>query len=211
MLTGMKHRLYLVAATLLASCSETTSPSTTRDTSVATDMTAVVDVTPEAATDVASDTMIRGACANPVNPFPAAIAPRCAPSTLGCVARCLGMGATTVACETECVRADTTPSVTVPTANGPFVAGCSQCIYITSLSCMERAGCRTQVADYLCCLSDRCAGSTDPMCGPSMCAEPIRAMAACSPPTCFNYAGAEFRFCYAVPTDGGTRNDASTD
>ncbi len=172
---------------------------------------AASDLAPDARADAAPDAMDRGTCDNPVAPYPAALAPRCMASTAACIARCAGMGSMALACQSACARADTTPSVTTPVmGGGSLTLNCSSCVTFISLRCMEVAGCTAQSYDYRCCAAARCAGSSDPTCASTMCANELRALLTCAPVDCLNYLGAEFRLCYErAPMDGGV--DASTD
>ena len=171
----------------------------------------------DATVDRAPDVMDRGTCDDPSRPDPETAAPRCTAATSRCIAACYAMGMGALACASACLRADTYPTMVSPTAAGGMITlNCNLCVTVTSLHCMERAGCGAASADYRCCFNSRCQGSTDPMCGPTMCATELQSLITCSPPECLNYLGAEFRLCYArdMAADGGVDgavSDAAAD
>lgn len=138
-----------------------------------------------------------GACAEPRQPLPPSVLPRCAATTYDCVKTCeLEKPEGEVDdCRDACTAADTTPA---DTSLGTPI-DCSTCIFSQILACAENAGCHDEVAGLMCCITS-CAASGDPSCLESECQGEITAFGYCvyyGDQECVDHDGAWLNVCYA--------------
>jgi hypothetical protein len=115
-----------------------------------------------------------GACAEPLNPLPAVLLPRCTAATAQCVVDCSAVAAEDrSACQNACLNADTQPSVAG--------LGCTDCRFIQLLACADANGCHDEVAAMRCCIDEKCpTGNSAPGCADTMCAAEVEAALTCA-------------------------------
>jgi hypothetical protein len=117
------------------------------------------------------------ACAQPREPLPAALLPRCAAATRDCFLACrdgIDDAQDPSQCEEACLKADTTPA-----AEGSGGAlTCQPCVQLQELACGERAGCGDANASLLCCI-EACNSSADPNCLAQTCGRELESFSYC--------------------------------
>lgn len=127
--------------------------------------------------------------------------PWCAAATEDCVAACVG-ASDEDACRSACYAADGTPP------RDGF--GCGECLFNQILFCADREGCRSEVADWWCCLQEECiANGLGEECFDTTCGALAQGFIGCvinTAPECGRFARSpDTDACYAdvEPTDAG--------
>jgi hypothetical protein len=114
-----------------------------------------------------------GTCAQPRQPLPQSLLPRCSAATRACIEQCPLQHEEENAiedCRDACVEADTTPE-----ASG---VSCSDCVFNELLACAAARGCADQTAFLYCCIED-CVKKQDATCLMTACADDIQAFGYC--------------------------------
>jgi hypothetical protein len=117
------------------------------------------------------------ACAAVRAPLPPSLLPRCAPSTRACRIACAD-GVRDDDAVRECRDACTQEDPTPPAQVGLYPVDCEGCQLQQLVACAETIGCRSQVADLMCCIED-CIAKADPACFESECRSKIDAFGQC--------------------------------
>jgi hypothetical protein len=136
-----------------------------------------------------------GQCAQPRQPLPSSVLPRCSAATYDCVAACAGTEDTD-ACTDACLAADTTP----PADYYGYPVDCATCTTLQLLACGERRGCHEPMAEALCCSDRECPAGSPGDCSDTKCAAELRAFGLClgyAADECVSFAGAELGSCFA--------------
>jgi hypothetical protein len=116
-----------------------------------------------------------GTCAQPRQPLPQSILPRCSATTRACIEQCplLHEEENEIEdCREACVDADATPQD--PTTG----VSCSDCVFNELLACAAARGCADQTAFLYCCIED-CVKKQDATCLQTACADDIQAFGYC--------------------------------
>ncbi|HEX2677707.1 MAG TPA: hypothetical protein VHM19_13740 [Polyangiales bacterium] len=141
-------------------------------------------------------------CAKPKQDLSPKLLPRCSNDTLKCIEGCENKGTDRDACQSACLKADTTPPI-------PGTGlGCQACIYLQLLTCADQNGCHDSVSDFFCCVSDKCPSGSASDCTDKMCSTPVDDALTCvasAHPTCLDFTMENVGKCFG---DTGSGNDA---
>jgi hypothetical protein len=149
----------------------------------------------DAATDDASAPALpTGACAAPRSPLAASLLPRCAASTLACIAAC-----TTSNCQNQCLANDPTPK------DPATQLDCNACYFDQLIACADPQ-CHGPIAEFFCCVANKCAGG-DASCPQTQCSAESEAFSLCLyyvTPGCLTVSQPDIAACFApAPPDSG--------
>jgi hypothetical protein len=163
---------------------------------------------PPAAPPPKQDPPPTGACAEPLQPLPSSVLPRCSAATSDCITQCdLELPDDEADdCRDACQEADTTPA---DTSLG-YEIDCSGCVFNQLLACGEAHGCHDEVAGLMCCITD-CQATGDPACLEAECTDEITAFGYCvyyGNEDCVKYESEWLSACFATgsapPPDAGS-------
>jgi hypothetical protein len=140
-------------------------------------------------------------CAQVRMPLPDQLTPRCSAVTRDCIASCMEEPDPDT-CREQCLEADDTP----PEPNTGL--DCPGCVYLSIFACIDAANCHDGVAEFFCCLEDRCSGPNPPdNCGEALCGDELTTAITCgyfANESCVSYLGPEVGVCFAEgDADGG--------
>jgi hypothetical protein len=130
---------------------------------------------PGPASDAGGPPKPTGTCAQPRQPLPQSLLPRCSAATRACIEQCPLQHEEENAiedCREACVEADTTPA---DLATG---VSCGDCVFNELLACAAARGCADQTAFLYCCIED-CVKKADATCLQTSCADDIQAFGYC--------------------------------
>ena len=133
-------------------------------------------------------------CAQPRNPLPAVLLPRCSMATRDCVAGC-AQAADPGMCRDACIDADTTPP------EPRYGLDCGGCVYLQLFACIDAADCHEGVADLFCCIADRCPAGSPEGCGEQMCSRELDVAVTCgyfADMTCLDFLSGTIDACYGA-------------
>jgi len=142
-----------------------------------------------------------GTCAEPRQPLPESMLPRCKASTLDCVVTC-GLTETEYTledCRNACLAADGSPAGSYY----GFPVDCPTCTILQLLSCADSAGCHDETAAFMCCIEG--CGS-DQNCQNTKCAGELQAFGLCvyyTAPECVEYTSGPMNACFAADDGSG--------
>jgi mono/diheme cytochrome c family protein len=135
-----------------------------------------------------------GSCANPREPLPDAILPRCSRVTYDCILACTGRADGDL-CRNACLAADATP----PAVIQGYPVSCATCTLLQLFACGEQSGCHDPLADALCCSERACPPGSDEGCAEQRCAGENRALGLClgyAAESCLGYTSGEMARCF---------------
>lgn len=148
----------------------------------------------------ASDPLAGRECAQVREPLPELLLPRCSATTGACIESC-PQEADPEACRDACLAADDTEE------DGRFGLACDSCVFLQIFACIDRAGCHEGVAEFFCCMEDRCGPGSAEGCIETECGAELETAITCgyfADETCVDFLGPLPSQCFAEgDADGG--------
>jgi hypothetical protein len=131
-------------------------------------------------------------CAEPREPLPQVLLPRCHASTRDCIAACAD-ASDPDACRDTCIDGDDMPP------DPSFGLNCSGCIYLQLFACIDAADCHEGVAELFCCIEDNCPTGSGDNCTEMQCPDELMTALTCgyfADQECVNVLGDAIAGCF---------------